>query len=156
MSRCVGVREKKARGLYPSFSRPRNFPWHPMAQCVLLTERSVLVCLSSILTGWEAWKTCKHIPRFEMREERGSHVRRYEPYSPKEGFTKPRANSTVQHCDCKREQRGSHTAWPALAEEQLHKGPEAKWYPKRPMSQSTPHSELGLFPCTPLWKELSN
>lgn len=84
-------------------------------------------------------------------------MHRWEPYShPKEGFTKPIGNSTMQDHDCRAGQRGSHTARPVLAEEQLYKGPQAKWFPERPMLQSTPHSELRLFPCTPIWKEPLN
>lgn len=69
--------------------------------CVHLWLNALGQCASpQFRQGWETWKLANVFLGLELRG--GSLLRRSEPYNPKEGFTKPRANPTVQHHDCTR------------------------------------------------------
>lgn len=88
-SGCVGVREKKVWGFYPS-SLHSNHSLGILGCCAYLWQNTLHQWASPpFLLGWEAWKTCKQAPRFEPRGDRGSHVRRQEPCSPKEAAQSP-------------------------------------------------------------------
>lgn len=62
MSRCVGVRETKVRGLYPSFLHPSNSPQRPEALCMFVTEHTGPVCLPSVSTGLGSLENLPRVP----------------------------------------------------------------------------------------------
>lgn len=126
----------------------------PCTQIIFLSSLDCFVCLwlnalgqcasPPFRQGWETWKLANVF--LGLKQGGGSHLCRSEPYSPEGGLHKTHRKPLCATPWLHKGQRGSHTTRAALAEQQLHRGPEAQWFPKRPALQSIPYGELGLFP----------
>lgn len=66
----------------------KALPGHPGVLCMWLNTLGRWAS-PPFQMGWKAWKTWKQAPGFEPRGNRGSHVNRQEPYSPKEAAQSP-------------------------------------------------------------------